>query len=515
MEPKPNTSIPPETDVPPVLPEWQPPQDQKPATGFFQILGLESIRNKIIFSLLIIYVLGSLAAVMALFSISHMEKKTSFIESFYELNQKILETRRYEKNYLLYGNISDLMNALDYIDEVRSALETLRDKEAFPRSVAEILRGSQMQLEIYADLLQHLSKNEKLSEERLNQRQEKLRQQGHILTKTVLLLDNQARDEIETNIRNYRKIVLLILVSALFFGALLSLYLARWIIEPLQYIRRAVARIMRGELSEIPVTSKMEGCVECTELIHSLNRLLHALASKQDQLVQSTKLAAIGKVTAGIAHEINNPLNNISLTAEVLLDDLPNIECDERLEMVHDIVIQAERAREVVRHLLDFSRARKPSAWKTIDLAQLLNNTLMLLKNQFALSRVNIQKDLPACPVTVLGNSNQLQQVLVNIILNGIQAMGQAGHLLLTISSTDSEAAITIQDKGPGIAEDIRRHIFDPFFTTKDQGTGLGLSVSAAIIKEHKGDIIVTSEEGKGTSFRIVLPCADTAESNP
>lgn len=469
-------------------------------------LSPKSIRYKVTSSLLIFYLLGSMAAISALYSLSHMEEKIILIESFYELNQKILETRRYEKNYLLYGNIRDLMNAMDYLDNVRSSLKTLEDKGPFSSTtVAVSLPTGINRLEDYARLLQKLNRPD-LPPVRLAKLKDELRQQGHALTRFVLDIDNQARQEVEKEASRYRYLVLVILAFALVVSGVLSILLVHWIVEPMQYIRKAVAQIMQGKMTDIPIKPVMRRCVECAELIRSLNLLLHAVESKQNQLVQSAKLAAIGKLSAGIAHEINNPLNNISLTAEVLLEDLPNIECNERLDMVRDIVVQTDRAREVVRHLLDFSRIHKPSTWEKIDLVKLLTATRELLKNQIRISQIQLKETLPDNPLTIMGNPNQIQQVLVNIFLNAIQAMQPGGTIWVTLATEKEDAVITITDNGPGIPEDIRDHIFDPFFTTKSNGTGLGLAVSYGIIKEHKGEIALVNEAGAGTSFRITFP---------
>jgi signal transduction histidine kinase len=311
---------------------------------------------------------------------------------------------------------------------------------------------------------------------------------------------------VEREIAGYQKTAFFVLVLAVGLGSVLVLYMMRWIMRPLTAIREASARIKQGEMSSIPLSEDIWCSVEGVELVNSLNLMLQSLNAKQNQLVQSEKLAAIGKVTAGIAHEINNPLNNISLSAEVLLEDLPNLECSERLDMVRDILVQSDRAREVVHHLLEFSRTRKSNIMEPVNLVALMENSITLVKNQFRLGGIVHRYDRPEQPVLVNGNPNQLQQVLVNLMLNAVQAMQPDGRLDLAVSSQGKEARIVISDTGAGIPPEALSRIFDPFFTTKNEGTGLGLSLSYAIVKDHSGEIEVESVPGQGTTFTLTLP---------
>lgn len=461
-----------------------------------------SIKHKLIISLLVVYFLSSLATIFASFSLARVESKIGAIELLDELSQKVLETRRYEKNYLLYGNEDDLRLAFDYLDQVRSDVNHLRSVAAFS---SKDLPEYERRLKDYGNSLQKLkSKSELLPSQKID---EAVHLTGHIFTTYVLEQGNSLHKEITIAALQARKLSQIILFLAIILGVFLSIYLIRRIVSPLEFICRAASRIMDGELSTIPMVPGPDRSREEVELVNSLNLMLRFLETKQEQLVQSAKLATIGKVTAGIAHEINNPLNNIYLTAEVLLEDLPNIECAERLEMVNDILNQADRAREVVHHLLAFSRSRQVAILEHIDLAPLIKQTLNFLKNQIRIGQVTVHTDFPEKPITVSGNANQLQQVFVNIILNAIQAMGPGGILSIMVAAVDEKKAqVKISDNGPGIPEEVKKRIFDPFFTTKSEGTGLGLSVSNSIIEDHNGKIVLESEQGKGTTFYITLP---------
>lgn len=462
-----------------------------------------SIRGKLILSLVLVSALGIIATILSLYAMWRIEDKIQIIESFYELNQNVLEVRRHEKNYLLYNNKKDLLSALDYLDQVRAAIVVM--EKALPQDKAEWQALHKEGLGKYDAIARQLLSAQP-GERHARLLESRLRRYGQEITAHIFDLDTRARLRVEREVGKYQKSGVLILALAICLGAVLVFYLIRWIMRPLGAIREAAAQIMQGEMNSIPVNEDIVCSVEGIELVNSLNRMLQALNAKQDQLVQSEKLAAVGKVTAGIAHEINNPLNNISLTAEVLLEDLPNLDCHERLDMVRDILVQSDRARKVVHHLLEFSRARKSDVMEKVDVVTLVANSIVLVKNQFRLGGITYQYDQPAVPAMVLGNPNQLQQVLVNIILNAVQAMQPGGHLALAVEREGAKAVVVIRDTGAGIAPELVPHIFDPFFTTKNEGTGLGLSLSYSIVKEHQGDIAVESEVGRGTTFRIQLP---------
>ena len=462
-----------------------------------------SIKGKLIVSLLVISVLGISATASAIYGMWRIEDKIRIIESFSELNQNVLEMRRYEKNYLLYNNKKDLISTLDYIDQVRASIATV--KKFVPGKKNHLQSFYDEELGKYESISQQLMA-EDIRENSKKLLKETLRTHGQDITKLVFDMDAQARVQVEREVVTYQKTGVLILILAILVGGILIYFLLRWIIRPLTAIREAAAQIMQGKMNSIPINEAVSCSEEGVELVNSLNLMLKALDTKQSQLVQSEKLAAIGKVTAGIAHEINNPLNNISLTAEALLEDLPDLSQDDSLEMIQDILAQSDRAREVVHHLLEFSRAHKNNITVRVDLVKLVNDSIALVRNQFRLGEITCNYQPPNQPLPIIGTPPQLQQVLVNIMLNAVQAMHPGGRLDIGVTAEDKNAVITIADTGAGIPSQMLPHIFDPFFTTKNEGTGLGLSLSYAIIKDHQGDIEVESEEGRGTTFRIKLP---------
>ena len=223
------------------------------------------------------------------------------------------------------------------------------------------------------------------------------------------------------------------------------------------------------------------------------------------QLFRSEKLASIGKLAAGVAHEINNPLTGVLTNASLLLEDLPD--GDPKKEDVNVIVSETIRCREIVKRLLDFARQTKPQK-KLTNINSLVDNIVLLVRNQTSFRNINIERKLEENIPEIMADSDQIQQVIINFILNASDAMPNGGSLVIQSRVMDNKEYVELKftDSGHGISEENKNRIFDPFFTTKETGTGLGLSISYGIIEQHGGIIHVESEIGKGTTFIVQLP---------
>ncbi|MCB4756609.1 MAG: response regulator [Elusimicrobia bacterium] len=231
------------------------------------------------------------------------------------------------------------------------------------------------------------------------------------------------------------------------------------------------------------------------------------LEETQLQLAQTEKLAAIGQLAAGVAHELNNPLTGIMGFSEIVLEngDLP----PQVREDIESIYKQSKRCRQIIQNLLQFSR-RKESHKEPTDLVPLLKSTLQLVRYDFTTSGIDIDEQLPVASALVFADPAQLQQVFLNLVTNARQAMEKKRPAKLTIRLKEApdKVELSFQDTGCGVSKENLGKVFDPFFTTKPvgQGTGLGLSISYGIIQQHQGAIRVESEEGAGTTFRLELP---------
>jgi len=227
----------------------------------------------------------------------------------------------------------------------------------------------------------------------------------------------------------------------------------------------------------------------------------------QEMLLQQEKLSSVGKLAAGVAHEINNPLTAVLTNSMLLLEELP--EDHPMHEDLKGIADETLRCREIVRGLLEFARQEVPTKTES-DLNKIVASVVGLVRKQFSFKNIMIKQHLANDLPVVNIDKDQFQQVIVNILINAMEAIERDGEIRLETSYYKARHAIElkISDTGHGIQEDARLKLFDPFFTTKETGTGLGLSISHGIIERHGGTISVESQIGQGTTFTITLPAA-------
>src|SRR3989449_2320033 len=265
----------------------------------------------------------------------------------------------------------------------------------------------------------------------------------------------------------------------------------------LEASRKAMIHIM-GDLRE--TTAEMQ-------------RREQELRDKQEQLVQAGKLATLGELTTGVAHELNNPLNNIGLFVGNAVDliELAGTEKGQIVRELYHAMQQVRKATEIISHLRTFGRAA-PVSREATSLRQVIERALSLMQEQLRLREIEVTVDLGPEEPVVLGNPIQLEQVFINLLTNGRDAVAESPRKAIRIAGVVGSAMVEVAfiDTGPGIPPGLEPRIFDPFFTTKEvgKGTGLGLSITYGIIKEHGGTISVVSPPGEGAAFLIHLPLA-------
>ena len=309
------------------------------------------------------------------------------------------------------------------------------------------------------------------------------------------------------------------------FEALVVFGLGAWLVgRPVANLIDVARRIGAGDLSSRADVRQRD---ELGELGREMNAMAERLAGALDQIRRVDRLATIGKLSAGVAHELGTPLNVILLKAKRLRTGASSPE--DISESSRIVIDQAERMTKIIRQLLDLSRPRPPVKAPT-DLRALARSTLAVLE-PLATKRAVTLGVADGAPARASIDADQIQQVLTNLVMNGVQAMPRGGKLSVGLSSVQARSPMTpgaketrclridVRDEGEGVAPEVLKHIFEPFVTTKDvgEGTGLGLSVAHGIVREHGGWIAVETARGRGSCFSVYLPqeevspCADAS----
>jgi two-component system NtrC family sensor kinase len=307
--------------------------------------------------------------------------------------------------------------------------------------------------------------------------------------------------------------------------ALVVFLTRRWITQPIAQLLNGINDLAKGNLD---TRIDLKSGDELAELARAFNRMAVDLKKAQERIIegaetklglerslrQSEKLATIGQLASGLAHEMGTPLNIIGGRAELIKRRL---EDKEGAQKNLDIIIQqAERITKIIQQLLGFVRKKKPEQ-QTLKIGALLEAILDFLDHPIQKQGITVVKDLKNNLPVVIGDSDQLQQVFLNLFLNAIQSMPKGGALRLSASSKwiskeglesgeREYVVVSVIDTGVGMEKEVVQNIFNPFFTTKDTGTGLGLMVSQGIVQDHEGWIDVESEIGKGSVFKVYLP---------
>jgi signal transduction histidine kinase len=308
------------------------------------------------------------------------------------------------------------------------------------------------------------------------------------------------------------------LLSNLMIGALIlfalaataSLFFARRLTRPLEHLSNAARKVGKGQF-DVTVTSESDD--EIGALSNSFNQMTVELRERDTKLeganaalIQSEKLAAFGQLGAGIAHEVKNPLAGILGYAQLTLRKLePDSPFRKNLDVIEK---ETRRCTEIISNLLKFARQEK-AATKATDINEVVEAALTIVDHQLSINDVKISKELEPDLPEIEASANQLQQVIMNFAINAQQAIGEeGGNLVVRTRKKDESIVIEIEDDGPGIPMEIRANIFEPFFTTKraGEGTGLGLSVTYGIVKDHGGDLRIEDPPGGGTRFVVTLP---------
>lgn len=490
-------------------------RDDKTGTEFAHkaLMGRRylSVRLQLFIGFLIVFLFAACVVGLLFITTSKVEEKLRILEIVDDYVIEIQQARRSEKNYFLYGR-THLSDALE---------NTYRAKDIFERNTKELLalkknaneKTISSDINIYEGLLKRLVELDQREldtreyKRQTNEIQIELRKHGQKMVSFAEELMKQEKSALEKTLNSSKYIQLYSLAVLLIIVIFNTYVLAGRILSAIKRFTSYTTRIASGDFT--PITPERPFRDEFTDLAISINQMMKEIEDREGLLVQSHKMRAVGTLTAGVAHELNNPINNITLTAHMLIEDYDVLSDDDRKEMINDVVSESKRSTHIISNLLDFAR-ESSSQVEPLDLKSLLKDTITLAVNQIKLSGIRIEFQATDNLPRVHGDSQQLRQVFLNLILNAIDASSKGGIIQVIVLPADEPnyIAVKIIDHGAGIPEHIIGSIFDPFFTTKEKGkgTGLGLSVSQGIVAKHGGKISVSSQKDQGATFTVTLP---------
>ena len=435
--------------------------------------------------------------------------KLRFMEIADDLNASFLEMRLSEKNFFLYADKSALPGIQKKLEESRGTITS--EREDIVRATGEknfdLLEAS---FQAYAKAIEEAQGGDPGNRE-LQARIRELGQKLDVLSSEITHSERNKLNEIISGSRTgLFSSLILILLSAVSVSRLIS----HEVLKSLKDIEKVAESISDGNFGNIGSTERED---ELGSVMKALNSMSEELKNREEIIIQSKKLASIGILTAGVAHELGNPLNNISMMAQAYVELYDNLGKEERIDFMQKIEEETERIREIVKNLLDFAKPKQLNL-KRVQINDIIHKSIKLVHNMTCVCNVEAKVDLEEHLPPVQVDEHQILEVFINLITNAIQATPSGG--LLTVTSRMGEDGCSVElevmDAGKGISPELLPYVFDPFFTTKgSEGTGLGLFVSYGIIKNHKGTIRVASELGKGTRFTIKLPLSGVRTDSP
>ncbi|KJU84206.1 integral membrane sensor signal transduction histidine kinase [Candidatus Magnetobacterium bavaricum] len=454
-----------------------------------------------------VFALGIVASMII--TMVKMERGLRLNELAQGFFSNVSQARAFEKDYFIYGTglreSRDIMKGLEKL--VITNYGELRGYIDYESSIGLIAKYVKL-LESLEELDREKNGIDQLDKLRRRESiQREIKQCGYMMANSSDKLLAKGRDTAERLMLIFRTVQMYSVVFLVLFMLFISHLLGKRVLSAINLFSKYSTLMASGQYARIMSDHQYND--EFSDLSMAIDYLIKELDRQQQILAQSQKLRAVGTLTSGIAHELNNPINNITLTAHMLLEDYSDLSDDERIDMARDLIDEAGRARNIVRNLLDFARESE-TIMEPICIGSVLMDTLKLAGNQIKLAGINVDiKITPNLP-RIHGDRHQLEQVFLNLILNALDVTLKGGHLKIFAGPSEEHNFISIKitDYGNGIPDHILQHIFDPFFTTKSKGkgTGLGLSVSQGIIAKHGGQITVNTQVARGTTFTVKLP---------
>jgi len=465
-----------------------------------------SIRNKIAISFSLFFILCVAITLWFFWILSTIENKIEFLVITDNYLAEIQQARRFEKNYLLYG--TDLDNAFEHLDRAKKVLSKNK------KMIKTIMGGKNFQIKSeqmssYWNQLVNLKNTKDIKSREITVPM--LRKYGGQMVSFAEEFVKKERSAVAHMFLLAKRVPFLFISILLVLVVFFVILFTRQLMINLKRVVDYTKKIGEGDFS--PIVSNSKHRDEFSRLADAFNRMTKELDHRHKIILESHKLRAIGTLVAGVAHELNNPLNNTMLTAEVLKEDFEILPDNEKIEMIDDIINEAERSRIIVKGLLDFARESETNI-KPLKIEEIINDSVRLVASQVKLAKVRLELDFDKKLPDIHGDEQMLKQVFVNLILNAVDALHPGGTVRISIhkNKIPNFVVAEVKDNGSGIPEHVQSRIFEPFFTTKGQGkgTGLGLSVSKGIIRKLGGYIHLESSSDAGTTFTVSLPVTES-----
>ncbi len=493
---------------------------------------MPSIRRKISFGF---YALVAIITFLALFAYSDLrflEQRIGSGVAIYEFLDAVLEVRLQEKNFLLYAKEQNLQSAFDYAGKAEGILETNR------RAFLALQTGPELSAmeSLLHDYIQGLSRYRDFppgSGKPSMRTEDFVRQKGKHLQNIAEALATAERTELGTSVSRSQWALLASVAIIVLLGIAAARLLSKVSLRPLAWLEAELADIGEGRYDKLEPVSQDQ---EIVSMSRAVNRMLSDIEARNRHLLQSEKLVSLGTLASGVAHELNNPLSNISSSCQILMEELEQQTLTNPMEWLGQIDRETERARLIVQSILEFSKENRICK-AVVSLREIIGKSLLLMgqKDNFRIWASGIPKE-----ITLHADAQKLQQVFINLFQNAIDAGGPnvnvqvrsrtmagrdfslpegavSGKHFCTANPNGRVLVIEMEDDGPGIPLEVLSRVFDPFFTTRDvgHGDGLGLYVTQEIIDRHGGCIGVGSRPGMGTLFVICLPCEEEKKIIP
>jgi len=514
-----------------------------------------SLKKKIILGFLISSVIIAILALTAFMNFIEIRKEIQFLELSDTIRSKSLQLRRHEKNFLLYKDVTELNGVYRYLAELKAILkqsgvmnstgelrtlqtlveeygrrfnrieftdgeflnEFIRLKQSHSRysSFFPLIESTFLERPLVnATLLQKvfdLPAGDPMIKDlrELDAEITALRKSGEEILVVSKDLDRSAREKVDSAVSTLQTAAMILFPLFFLMGLGILFIITHSVVNRLKILTTAIEKTGKGDFSSLAIPEKHD---EVGVLITAFNKMEgdlimrdNELTKKNKELLESRKLASIGTLASGVAHELNNPLNNIYISAQILEREAKDACSPIIRETVGDIVSQTVRVKRIVGDLLEFARGREPH-FRKVELTELIKSVYKMLKVSMNMDEINFVMNSNGNGIIINVDQEQLDRVFINLFTNAVEAMQGKGDIIVTLSEESGAVKIWVSDTGKGMSPEEMEKVFEPFFTTKDKGTGLGLAIVFNIIKKHHGEIFVDSLEGKGTTFYIVLP---------